>query len=201
MGGREYIRGGGLFAGLGPSTPWENLRFERVSTESNRREQWFQELISNVGSDVLRFLRSRLSHGDQAQDLAQEVYLRLLRIDDLRLIRNPRAFAIRLAAHVAHEWRMLARNRLQHSEEDLQQLVAEDADPAQRLELDGELGQLRAVLMTLSPKCRTALLMHRRDGMTYQEIAARMNLSVGMVKKYLARGLAACHKQMDRSGE
>ncbi len=40
--------------------------------------------------------------------------------------------------------------------------------------------------------------MHRRDGMTYQEIAAEMKLSVAMVKKYMAKGLAACQKQMER---
>ncbi len=105
-----------------------------MQTEQDRRERWFQDLVATVGGDLLRFLRSRLGHGDLAQDLAQEVYLRLLRMDDIGLIRNPRSFVIHLAAHAAHEWRMLARNRLQHSEEELQQLVAEFADPAAMLE-------------------------------------------------------------------
>ncbi len=102
-----------------PSTP-----------NSKYRKQWLQQLVSSVGDDVLRFLRSRLRHGDLAQDLAQEVYLRLLRMDDVSLIRNPRAFVIHLAAHAAHEWRELARNRLVHSEDGLEELVAEYSDPA-----------------------------------------------------------------------
>lgn len=93
---------------------------------------------------------------------------------------------------------MLARNRLQHSDEELHQLVADFADPADLLAEDDRLHDLRQVLATLSPKCQAVLLMHRRDGMTYQEIAAQMQLSVAMVKKYMARGLAACQKQMDR---
>lgn len=165
------------------------------------REQWFHEFVSSVGGDLLRFLRSRLGHGDHAQDLAQEVYLRVLRMEDLRLIRNPRSFVIHLAAHAAYEWRMLARNRLQHSDELLHELIAHDADPAEALERDDRIEHLSRVLETLSPKCRAVLLMHRRDGMTYEEIAARMNLSVAMVKKYLARGLAACHRQMGQQGE
>ena len=165
----------------------------------DHREQWFQHLVATVGGDLLRFLRSRLSHGDQAQDLAQEVYLRLLRVEDLRLIRNPRAFVIHLAAHAAHEWRMLARNRLQHSEEELHQLIAEDCDLVEGLERASQIHELERVLSTLSPKQQAVLLMHRRDGMTLQEIATHMHLSVGMVKKYLARGLAACHKQMGAS--
>lgn len=167
-----------------------------AASDREQREQWFQHLITTVGGDLLHFLRSRLSHGDQAQDLAQEVYLRLLRVEDLRLIRNPRAFVIHLAAHAAHEWRMLARNRLQHSDEELEELIAEGADPAEEIDRSKQLDELARVLSTLSPKCQAVLLMHRRDGMTCQEIAERMKLSVGMVKKYLARGLAACHKQM-----
>ena len=163
------------------------------------REQWFQQLVSSVGGDLLRFLRSRLNHGDQAQDLAQEVYLRLLRVDDLRLIRNPRAFVIHLAAHAAHEWRMLARNRLQHSQDELHELIAQGGDPADDLEQASQILQLEQVLSTLSPKQRAVLLMHRRDGMTCQEIATQMQLSVGMVKKHLARSLAACHQQMAAS--
>jgi RNA polymerase sigma-70 factor (ECF subfamily) len=165
------------------------------------REQWFHELVSTVGADLLRFLRSRLRHGDHAQDLAQEVYLRVLRMDDLSLIRNPRSFVIHLAAHVAYEWRMLARNRLQHSDELLQELVAQEADPAEAVERDERITRLSHVLDTLSPKCRAVVLMHRRDGMTYEEIAAHMNLSVAMVKKYLARGLAVCHREMGSQRE
>jgi RNA polymerase sigma factor (sigma-70 family) len=166
-----------------------------------QREQWFHEFVSTVGDDLLRFLRSRLRHDDQAQDLAQEVYLRILRMEDVSLIRNPRSFVIHLAAHAAYEWRMLARNRLQHSDELLQELVARDADPAEALERDERIARLSRVLETLSSKCRAVILMHRRDGMTHEEIAARMNLSVAMVKKYLARGLAACHRQMGSQAE
>ena len=168
-------------------------------SEDQHRELWFQQLVSSVGGDLLRFLRARLGHADVAQDLAQEVYLRLLRMDDVGLIRNPRSFVIHLAAHAAHEWRMLARNRLRHSDEDLQQLIAEDGDPAEMMERSDRADHLTRVLGTLSPKRQAVVLMHRRDGMTCQEIAARMNLSVGMVKKHLARGLAECHKQMEQT--
>lgn len=165
------------------------------------RNRWFRELLSGAGSDLQRFLRSRLSHGDQAQDLAQEVYLRLLRMDDLRVIRNPRAFALRLAAHVAHEWRMLARNRMPHSQDALQELVAEGGNPADSLETHRDLTQLTRVLEGLSPKCQLVLLMSRRDGMSHREIAEELGLSVAMIKKYLARGLAACNAQMSLETE
>ena len=172
-----------------------------TAPQRDHRDQWFQQLVATVGGDLLRFLRSRLSHGDQAQDLAQEVYLRLLRVEDIGLIRNPRAFVIHLAAHAAHEWRMLARNRLQHSQDELQELAADDGDPADAIERDSQIHQLERVLSKLTPKQQAVLLMHRRDGMTYQEIASHMQLSVAMVKKHLSRGLAVCHQHMCRTAE
>jgi len=165
-------------------------------SERKSREQWFQQLVSSVGGDLLRFLRSRLDHGDLAQDLAQEVYLRLLRMDDVRLIRDPRSFVIHLAANAAYEWRMLARNRAQHSEDGLPLLIAEHGDPAEIAENQDHLENLFRVFGMLSAKRQAVVVLHRRDGLTYQQIAERMNLSVGMVKKHLARGLAECHAQV-----
>lgn len=163
-----------------------------MKTATNRHDRWLHDLVTEVGADLLRFLRRQLSHGDHAQDLAQEVFLRLMRVEDVGLIRNPRAYTIRVAAHIAQEWRMLARNRMPHSDEALTELIVEGGDPAVAAEQAQEIEQLERTLSTLHPKCRAVLLMHRRDGMTYNEIAAELSISVAMVKKHLAKGLAAC---------
>ena len=62
-----------------------------------------------MGEDLLRFLRSRLPQESDAEDLAQEVYLRLLRVKDRDRIENQRAYVLRVAANIANEWRLLAR--------------------------------------------------------------------------------------------
>ena len=148
-----------------------------------------------MGEDLLRFLRSRLAYESEAEDLAQEVYLRLLRVKDRDRIENQRAYVLRVAANIANEWRLLARNRLGHSSEALTRL-ADPSDPVRVAMVDRQMQTLEAALQTLSPKCRVVLLMHRRDRFTYREIAERMGLSVSMVKKYLVQGLTACQERM-----
>jgi len=143
---------------------------------------------------VLRFLAARLSSASEAEDLAQEVYLRLLRVEDVGLIRDPRAFALRVAANVAHEWRMLARNRLAHSDEALELQVDDRPGPYETVLQTQQMQHLTRALDTLSPTCRAVVLLHRRDGMTYEEIASHVGLSVGMVAKHLAKGLTACQE-------
>ena len=57
-------------------------------------------------------------------------------------------------------------------------------------------GQLEEVLGQLSPKCRTVPILHRRDGMSYEEIGAQIGILMSMVKKYLARGLRHCREHL-----
>ena len=56
-----------------------------------------------------RFLMKRLPDTHGAEDLVQEVYTRLLRIKDKRLVRSPQAYAFRIASNLLYE---SSRNRL-----------------------------------------------------------------------------------------
>ena len=157
--------------------------------------QWLDEIAHATGSDLLRFLRGRLSSAADAEDLAQEVYLRLLRVNDTSQIRNRRAYVLRVAANIVMEWRMLARNRLAHTPDPLD-YMADDNDTEHQAWLEQQTAELEAALGSLTPKCRAVLIMHRRDRYTMKEIAAAMGISVSMVKKYLVKGLSVCQAQV-----
>ena len=53
---------------------------------------------------MLRFLGARLANEQDAQDLAQEAYLRLLRASNSRVIHDPVAYVLRIARNLLHEW-------------------------------------------------------------------------------------------------
>lgn len=162
-----------------------------------RDRQWVDEIALSMGGELLRFLQARLAKAHEAEDLAQEVYLRLLRVKDNERIRNPRAYVLRVAANVVCEWHLLARNRLAHSPDLLDHLL-DDQDILHEAEIQQQVRELEAVLVMLTPKCRAVLLMHRRDRYTYEEIATRLGISVSMVKKYLVRGLSICQQHISR---
>src|ERR1700722_18271040 len=61
------------------------------------RQRWNRSLV--------QFLRRRVRSSVDVQDLAQETYLRLLRAGDLSQVRNPQAYLLQVASHVAMEWR------------------------------------------------------------------------------------------------
>jgi RNA polymerase sigma factor (sigma-70 family) len=79
-------------------------------------------------------------------------------------------------------------------EHELSELPRYDAE----VDLQSRVRRLEEVLAQLSPKCRAALLLQYRNGLSYEDIGARLGVSRNMVKKYLALGLAHCRRRMAR---
>jgi RNA polymerase sigma-70 factor (ECF subfamily) len=158
--------------------------------------RWLEAIVQRSDRDLRRYLAQRVGNPADVEDLSQEIYLRLLRIERKDLIRSPEALLFRMAANATYEWRLLARNRLPHSAAELGSLESNEGDPGAatwRAELARELS---TALAQLSPKCRAAVVLHRREQMTYSEIGVRLGLSVTMVKKYLSQGLALCREHL-----
>lgn len=143
---------------------------------------------------VLRYLGARLANEQDAQDLAQEAYLRLLRASNSRLIHDPMAYLLRIARNLLHEWYSSPPGSREPVEEI--ELVDEGMSVEDLTEISQQVERLGNVLRHLSPKCRAVILMHRRDGMTYDEIAKALGISSSMVKKYLSQGLARCRARL-----
>src|ERR1700730_6467676 len=55
---------------------------------------------------VTRFLTGKVGDAAEAQDLMQEIYLRILSLQRPEAIRNPTGYLFRVAANIAHEHRL-----------------------------------------------------------------------------------------------
>jgi RNA polymerase sigma factor (sigma-70 family) len=152
------------------------------------RRRWNQRLV--------QFLRGRVRSSVDVQDLAQETYLRLLRANDLSQVRNPLAYLLQVANHVALEWR----DRQPRS--DSMVALAEDMlvdHQLPELELDARLSQQRLdeTLAAVSPMMRAVLLLRLRDERSNQEIATELRITDRQVRRYLARGYERLHLAME----
>lgn len=127
-----------------------------------------------------------------AQDLAQEVYLRLLRVEKGEPVRNYQAYLYRIASHVVYEFKLRARQEIVSYDSDMVQDWAEHppaltADPlGDRVSTERQLDRL---LTQLPPLARAVLLLHKREGLQYAEIAQQLGISANMVHKHLTRAL------------
>jgi RNA polymerase sigma-70 factor (ECF subfamily) len=157
-----------------------------------------EDLANDYGVDLIRFIAKRVRTVADARDLAQEAYVRLLRMENKELIRHPRAYLYRIAANILYEFELKRKadtaGLARWTEE---QLLDQSGS---WVESNGEevalCSRLDSVLEELSPKCRAVLILHRRDGMTYDEIGAQIGISSSMVKKYLSQGLRHCRERL-----
>jgi RNA polymerase sigma-70 factor (ECF subfamily) len=142
-----------------------------------------------------RFLVQRLRCAETAQDIAQEAYLRLLRVENTDLVLKPQAYLYRIARNLIYEYKLRdGRDPVTFDSEILERLAETPLQlPAD--EVSARLcgaEELEAVLCQLPALYRAVLILRKRDGLSYSEIGKALDLSPHTVKKYLARALAQC---------
>ena len=151
-----------------------------------------ETLFQTYARQLSALFRRRLGRDADIDDLVQDVYVQMLRADDSE-IRNPVAYLFAVAENSCKKRaRELGRRRKQIDVDD--PVVQEEfaAIPNLEVQLDDETRRRRTskALHELSPKCQAVAAMHYGHGMNYAEIAAVLEVSPNMVKKYVMHALA-----------
>jgi len=162
-----------------------------------------ERLFAEHGRALQAFFYRRIRTKSDAPDLAQEVYVRMLRVSDMAAIRNPELYLYTVASNLVKEHAVLDRRRASSVDLDeatVQQQLGELPAFDGQLDTTQRVTRLRTVLAQLPPKCRAAVILYYRHDLSYQEIADRLGVSSHMVKKYLAQALGHCRRRMARLG-
>lgn len=130
-------------------------------------------------------------------DLAQEVFVRLMRYSDDSVVANPQAYLFKIAANVASKWRERARHRRPHDDSWLEELQIEPAREPENAVARGLANkQIQAAVKRLPPRQREVLLLHVNDGLTYKQIAERCHLTYRVVLRDLTRAYSQLRMQL-----
>jgi RNA polymerase sigma-70 factor (ECF subfamily) len=145
------------------------------------------------GPRLRRFVSARLRNAaSDTPDLVQEVYLRLLRVEDHESIRNPQAYLFTVASHVLHQHALRQSTTLggvDLVDVESQPHADTHTDPAAVVETEQAFEELGRSLQKLSPKAYATLILNRCEGLPLAQIGERLGVSRDQVKKYLARAL------------
>jgi len=195
--GRLFVSDGGGALRVFDSKTFAPLSTLRIAVDADRAG-----LLANPTPDVEHDYRRVRRHPDAAE-LAQEVYVRMLRVPDMGAIRNPEAYLYTVASNLAKE-----HARHEHTDAGVldvddplvQEQLAELPAFAGDLDTEQRIKRLREVLHQLPPKCHAAVVLQYWHGLSYEEIAQRLGVSTHMVKKYLSQALVHCRRRMARLG-
>ena len=158
-------------------------------------ETSFALLLEKHRNSVIHFLYRMVQNQAIAEELAQEVFLRVYRS---RETYEPTAkfttWLFRITTHLAlNHVRDRRNDKLNDSIDEKiedgapRQLPAREANVEEQLLRDARLGEVRKAIEELPDKQRGAVLMHKYQEMEYSQIAAVLGCSESAVKSLLFR--------------
>lgn len=162
-----------------------------------KKEQalFIEQMYQDNHEGFLRFLMQKTQNMDDAHDVLQEAFQKLIKRDGLREMENPRAYLYRTATNIIIDRQRKGQHHIRYIREvlgggdggtaSLSATIPPDRQVAARQELD----MVYQALEVLPEKCRRAFLMHREQHMKYSEIADTLEISISMVEKYMIMAL------------
>jgi len=157
-------------------------------------------LEKSHGHKLRRYLAARMRNAAaDVPDLAQEVFLRLLRLDNHEAIRNSQAYLYTVASHVLHQHalRQAAAGEAAAITDLATEVERADGDPALQVEVEQQFEHLGRRLREVSPKAYATFMLHRCHGLSLQEVSERIGASYSMTKKYLAKALKYIESELE----
>jgi RNA polymerase sigma-70 factor (ECF subfamily) len=151
------------------------------------------------------FLR-RIRDRSQAEDLAQEVLLRMIRATDADLIKNPESYVFKAAANLLldHKRRTLrnptlrARSIDDALEDEFVARLVEDRSPERVLLGEATLLEVSRALDELGELTRNVFILFRLENMMQKDIAALYGIAQSTVEKHVMRAMVHLVKRCGR---
>lgn len=156
-----------------------------------------KQLFREHNRALVNFLLTRLPTHQDALDVAQECYVRLLQLDRPDTVGFLRGYLFRIAANLAVD----RVRRIQVRERDAAQLFEDWAEAGASADVgamtDEEVRSVGQALEILPAKCREAFILHIVEGYDVAEIAARIGVRDRQVRRYVARALRHCQDWLE----
>lgn len=181
-------------------TSWqsENRHEPGHDTKRDNFHEEITALYQDYNETLVRYLTIRLRNRQDAIDVAQEAYIRLIRRENLKDIDCFQSFLFRTATNISID---LQRQRTRQTKNFTKSKLLfgniDEITPERTLGARQTLDELRKTLEDLPPKCKEAFMLYKFKNWSYGEIAEKMGLSISSVRKYIAHGLAYCIGKMD----
>jgi RNA polymerase sigma-70 factor (ECF subfamily) len=169
----------------------------------------FEELVNLYQNKVYGLCLHLTGNPDDAQDLAQEAFIRAYKA--LGRFRNEADFGTWIHRITVNVWLNLQRKNNGRKPVSLdepypsdksgglqREVAALDGDPLQALEEKEFRGLVRTTLQSLSEEHRAVLVLREIQGYSYEEVSRMLNCSLGTVKSRLSRAREAMRREMTK---
>ncbi len=187
------------------SKPSDREDIELVARAREGDREAFSELVRRYYERIYHTIYSLVGDRDDADDLAQEVFLKAYRsLSNFRGRSQFYTWLYRIGVNRCLDW-MKSRNRRKDVSLEREPWGRDAVDGAFQLPQASDAGVMRRELQdilhraleALSIQCRATLALREIDGFSYDEIAYALGCSVGTVKSRLFRARAQLREMLE----
>lgn len=158
---------------------------------TTERDSFLRALSERYRQPLTAYFLRRVHSRIEAEDLTQEVFLRLVRRFEVESIDNPEAFVFCTAVNLLRDRSRRGKAQRSHLTEFAhQQEGLEELSPERLFDGQESLNRVLSVLDELDQRTRDAFILHRLEGMKHAEIARVLGVSVSSVEKYIIKALS-----------
>jgi len=163
------------------------------------RGDLIERAIQRHDAALRSFLRWKMGGSeDEVKDALQDTYERLLRYRESEWDELPRALVMRIAAHVVIDRARHLASCASHQHLSVNGLDPESADPTpeRRALAQEDIALVREAIRSMPRRCQEVFVLSRIKGMSYQQIADELSISIKAVEKHISRALTLCRQRV-----
>ncbi len=158
----------------------------------------FDVLYREQAPRLRRWLDARLRSSEEANDLVQDAFTRLLGSGARDGLRQPEAFLNRIVRNLLIDRSRRVSNRTPHVPIDEANEPATRATQEDAIELAQMRERYRTAVDALPPRTRQVFLLHRTDGLGYKDIATQLGISIRTVEWHVGEALVRIGKDLEQ---
>jgi RNA polymerase sigma-70 factor, ECF subfamily len=186
----------------GPESAAANPAVPPTTGNSRPGDDELVATFNRIRDELVSTLMYLLGNSDDAQDIAQETFLKCWRArHSVPDVQNLRAWIFRIGLNAAKDFQRSAWNRKARPlpEEEVM-IPGRDNGPGESLEDQETLNQLRLAITQLRLEEKEVFLLRQNGELTYEEIADIRDVPVGTVKTQMRTALIKLRKVLNPNG-
>jgi RNA polymerase sigma-70 factor (ECF subfamily) len=170
------------------------VNLPRNAATSPDPEKWFKAEVHPHDAQLKSYLRGSFPALRDIDDVVQESYLRIWRAAARSPVKSAKAFLYLVARRVALNFVRKARNSPidAYGDEAMSGVLDDKPNAREAAIIQDRIDLLADALMSLPPRCREIVVLHKMKGLAQREVADQLGLSERTVETHVRNGVARC---------
>jgi RNA polymerase sigma-70 factor (ECF subfamily) len=180
-----------------PVAPDSSTLSSPVTDAPENHARSIERLFREHNDSLLQFLSARLGSHQEAKEIAQEAYVRLLKLDTPGAVSYLRAFLFKTASNLAVDRLRTRSYRERPTSLEFFERLPDATTPERDVSGRQEMQLLLRLIEQLPPRARYAFIQNKFYGLDVETIAKDMGITKRMVRVHIVRALIHCRTGLD----